>query len=276
MIVRLNGGLGNQLFQAAFGISVAKKRDEPVAFDRVHLDNGQHRAYGLGAFNIDVNFMNPGNASVYGEPVFKYDPGVYNAPRGSYFVGNWQTEKYFDHELVYRSFDLNSEYEDNLNPETWRMHDEIRCGWSCFVHVRRTDYLVPSVAAYHGNMSMDYYDEAMQRQRVNNGHNKDLTFYIFSDDPDWCQDQFTSDDSVVVGHNKMGNGADGPGKEHEDLWLMSNCDHAIIPNSSFAWWGAWLGDFQGDEYERLVIAPEKWFANDICSDDIVPDRWLKI
>ena len=54
---------------------------------------------------------------------------------------------------------------------------------------------------------------------------------------------------------------------------MSLCDHAIIPNSTFGWWGAWLGDEKPD---RIVIAPEKWFAVGLNYSDVIPDRWLKL
>lgn len=270
MIVRLNGGLGNQLFQYAFGKSVAKDRNEEVFFHKVNLDNGQHRAYGLGAFDTEVEFVEDvGSAPVYGEPVFKFDPGVYDAPEGSYFVGNWQTEKYFSERIVRSHFELSDKTLLEFSSESIAVDGMIVETPSCSVHVRRTDYLVPSTAAYHGVMGMDYYHRAMETIRSAEPH---VTFYIFSDDPEWCRHNFPG--CVIVDHNKMGNGADGPGREHEDLYLMSACNHAIIPNSSFGWWGAWLGDYHREG--RIVIAPKKWFVADICSDDIVPDRWLKI
>jgi hypothetical protein len=115
---------------------------------------------------------------------------------------------------------------------------------------------------------MEYYQKAIQRIQ-DSAHPK---FFVFSDDPDWCRETFPKD-FTIVGHNKPGNGQ-STGAENEDLWLMKLCRHAIIANSAFSWWGAWLGDTQKG---RMVIAPKRWFANpSINSDDIVPNRWTKI
>jgi hypothetical protein len=269
MIVRLNGGLANQMFQYAFGRSVAKVRGEQVFFKTQDLGHGCHRFYGLGAFKTDVNLINdPGGAPYYGEPRFRFDPGVYTAPQGSYFQGCWQTEKYFDEPLVRGELTLRNP----VSPETQRVAGDIQSvPQTAFVHVRRTDYLLPHAARHHGNMGMDYYNNAMQyiRERVEN-----VRFYIFSDDPSWCRANFPNE--RVIGHNGMGSGTKGPSAEHEDLYLMGLCKHAIIPNSSFGWFGAWFGDAAPNR-PRIVIGPQKWFAlTSLESCDIMPERWIKL
>src|SRR5208282_6684744 len=101
-------------------------------------------------------------------------------------------------------------------------------------------------------------------------HSEGVKFFVFSDDPEWCKANFP--EFLTIDHNKAGNGT-APGKEHEDLWLMSLCRHAIIANSSFSWWGAWLGD---DQPNRVVIGPERWFVTpNLETKDIIPERWLK-
>src|SRR5208282_3060452 len=96
MIVRLNGGLGNQMFELAFGVSMAAVRGEEVMFSHPQVGG---RPYGLNAFSYDVRLVNE-TRNVYNEPGFQFDPNAVNAPRGATFVGYWQTEKYFNAGLV--------------------------------------------------------------------------------------------------------------------------------------------------------------------------------
>jgi hypothetical protein len=154
-----------------------------------------------------------------------------------------------------------------------RAADEIAAAGrgSVFLHVRRTDYL--RQAEYHRNLwDTGYYPPAMAlvRERI-----EDARFFVFSDDPKWCGGALPG--LRVVSHNRPGGklfGSDMPGREHEDLWLMSLCRHAVIANSSFSWWGAWLGDWEAD---RTVVAPAAWMGPMARLDtrDIVPRRWLR-
>jgi Glycosyl transferase family 11 len=116
---------------------------------------------------------------------------------------------------------------------------------------------------------MDYYNAAMSYVRE---REPEVRFFIFSDDPDWCRSTFPHD--TVVGHNGWGSGNRGPATEHEDLYLMSLCNHAVICNSTFGWWGAWLGD-EVTRRPRIVVSPEKWSV-DGKPRDIVPERWIKL
>jgi hypothetical protein len=123
-------------------------------------------------------------------------------------------------------------------------------------------------------MTREYYNIA--RQWIHAAQ-EGVKFFIFSDDPDWCKNEFPG--FRVVDHNKPGGklfGTDQTGKEHEDLWLMGLCRHAIIANSTFSWWGAWMGDEQPG---RTVIGPKTWFGPALAqleTKDILPDRWIKL
>lgn len=254
MIVRLMGGLGNQMFQYAFGASVAQARHEKLWFSNQYLGG---RAYGLHAFQAQVEFT-PETSSLYREAGFSFDSHALRAPHpNTTFVGYWQTEKYFDTVLVRHAFTLrNTPSQRSLGVA----EDINRARPSAFIHIRRGDYLTPTTAAYHGSPSMEYYRAGMQHLRA---AYPDTRFFVFSDDPEWCRANF--EDCVVVDHNLTA--------PHEDLWLMSQCNHAVLANSSFSWWGAWLGDLQPN---RIVLTPQRWFAADINTSDLVPERWVKL
>ncbi len=271
MIVRLDGGIGNQLFEYAFGRSVSLARDEELFFEieQLGLDFplvSSPRAYSLDAFNVNVQLVATTRQPKYVEHVFSFDKGVYTAPRGMHFVGCWQTEKYFNANVIRKDLTLR----EPVSNQTEIVASEIQAiPNSAFIHVRRTDYLNPDAAAYHGNMTIDYYKSAMTYicERAD-----EVKFFVFSDDPEWCRQNFEG--CRIISHNKMGSKSTGPGKEHEDLYLMSLCKHAIFPNSSFGWWGCWLGDTQTN---RICIGPKRWFLGaKLCTDDIIPERWIKL
>ena len=274
MIVMLQGGVGNQMFQYAFGRSVALARNEALLFEkRGDMDApGSRMAYSLHAFKTSVNFVSgkPRIADNLRRACLCFRAAVYTQPYGSRFVGYWQTEKYFNADVVRKELGVRSP----LSAQTARLAHAIDAEvCSVFIHVRRDDYLLP-MNSWMGILPMSYYEKAME---VVKARCSDAKFFVFSDDPEWCRKNFK--DCVIVDHNKAGTTGNGPGQEHEDLFLMSLCRHAIIANSSFSWWGAWLGDGQSD---RIVVAPNQWFNGTLGgrwtpeTSDIVPERWIKI
>lgn len=252
MIVGIEGGMGNQLFQLAFGKSVAKRRGEELYFTRYRIDSDPNgRVYELHHFKggQDLKFVE------HEEPPVVADNWYFNQTvwtQGKSFTGHWQSEKYFDAPLVHELMQL----QESPSAGALRWADRIKSGPSCMVHVRRGDYLLPDRLACHGNVSMDFYRRA--KEHIGLG----VHFFIFSDDPAWCIEAFP-DDTVVRWPRQTA---------HEDLWLMSLCNHAIFPNSTFGWWGAWLGDTQPN---RIVIGPKRWFVIGQNSSDVIPERWLK-
>jgi hypothetical protein len=94
---------------------------------------------------------------------------------------------------------------------------------------------------------------------------QDPCFFVFSDDPRWARGNLAVDGPVTfVDHN-------GPEQHYEDLRLMSRCRHHVIANSTFSWWGAWLGAHP----DQMVIAPKRWFASGTRqTQDLYPPRWL--
>lgn len=165
-------------------------------------------------------------------------------------VGYWQNEKYFkDIEFKIRSafrFQTMSQYATKLLLEILDSNSSV------FVHVRRKYYV--DLPHYHGTLTPEWYHTALSLVPSTN-------IFMFSDDPEWCKQNFNY--RLIEGTTK-----------YEDLQLMAACKHAVVANSTFSWWGAWLGDNRPD---RKVIAPKRWFTDKAANEtQIVPDRWIKI
>ena len=141
------------------------------------------------------------------------------------------------------------------------MLDDIQNSNSILINIRRTDYLNTS---FHGVFGSDFVNDAvaMIKEKVENPK-----FFIFSDDVDWCRDNLHVENSVLVDHTYAGK------KFETYLQLMVNCKHFIIPNSTFAWWAAWLCN----NPNKIVIAPQKWFAQNTPTDIIYDEMgWIRI
>lgn len=270
MIVHLKGGLCNQAFQFAFGISVAKERGEPLSFTRYAVDSDTKRCYGLGVFDLPITFSEKLEEPVYQENPFSFNPQVYTVQAKS-FDGQWQSERYFNVPLVQAAFFRRY---DKMSDQSRRVADEITKQPSAFIHVRRSDYIAGNNAEWHTNLPLSYYEAGIEKIRA---AKEGIRFFVFSDDTTWCKQ--TWPDFTVVDHNKPGGkwfGKNEPGDEHQDIWLASMCEHGIIANSSFSWWMSWLG---GRREGRIVVAPKNWFGPQLAyldTSDIIPARWIKL
>lgn len=290
-MVKLMGGLGNQMFQYAAARSLALRHNVPLKLDLSFLESSQvgntPRQFALECFAIsatkashyEVMLMSARGenrpksiffsaiqkilcCSQYSERFFHFDPEVLCLPDKVYLEGYWQSERYFvEHaELIRREFTV----KHPLLGRNIEFADEIASVNAISLHVRRGDYVTDTTTnAVHGVCAPDYYRKAaeMVARGVENPR-----FFLFSDDPGWAADNLKLSHPVVcIGHN-----IDAP---HEDLRLMSLCKHHIIANSSFSWWGAWLSG----NPDKIVIAPKRWFNNPaINTDDLTPARWYRI
>ena len=252
-VVTLIGGLGNQMFQRAFGLAL-ETRGRDVSYN-TGCCQGDHRVYSLGYFeNLPLSALLD---STILEENLGFNPKYLSPGRPSTMVGFWQSEKYFE-DIADKVRQIFRFKEPSPTGPASRLITEVQRAPSAFIHVRRQDYV--NLQYYHGMPSLEYYQKAIELIR---SIDPDVKIYVFSDDRQWCRENFSSDFYVVDGTDK-----------YEDLQLMSLCKHAVIANSSFSWWGAWLGDAQSD---RVVVAPEKWFATaGLNSQDIVPLRWNKL
>ncbi|MBQ7259372.1 MAG: alpha-1,2-fucosyltransferase, partial [Paludibacteraceae bacterium] len=177
-----------------------------------------------------------------------------------YLQGYWQSEKYFAEvkEQVRQDF----QFCLPLSPEDEQWAKQIQNSNSVSVHIRRGDYLKKRRVEDYNVCSVSYYRSAVKTIQAQVEH---PVFYVFSDEPEWgkAQEIFPEGTIFVSGHTGE--------KAYIDMQLMSLCRHHIIANSSFSWWGAWLGQ----QEETITIAPDTWFRNR-PRPDIIPQEWTTI
>ena len=189
-----------------------------------------------------------------------YQPEIFDIENG-YLSGYWQCEKYFK-EFRAELLELFRFPQNQINEASRKMQDQICREQAVAVHVRRGDYLLPENNRKYGNIcTLQYYRNAMQymKEKVS-----DARFYFFSNDPEWVRENLSEGDSVIVNCNH--------GKENYlDMYLMSQCSHNIIANSSFSWWGAWLNR----NPDKIIVSPKRWFSHLDVSDAVCED-WIRI
>ncbi|TPG72264.1 alpha-1,2-fucosyltransferase [Hymenobacter nivis] len=176
-----------------------------------------------------------------------------------YLASDWQNEKYFsDYESIIRKDFTFPKIE--TSSQNYFLLENINKTNSVSIHVRRGDYLL---SVTHQPTSLDYYKQAIDLvlSKIINP-----CFFIFSDDIGWCQENLAIPNALYINHNIGEN-------SYLDMQLMSNCKHNIIANSSFSWWGAWLNI----NPSKLVIAPNIWLASHhIKSENIIPEYWINL
>jgi hypothetical protein len=274
IISKLFGGLGNQMFQYACGRSIAQRLGIPLYLDLSWFDNGS-RAYMLDIFpNINYLKLPKRNflirkfitlsqkilrrISIYTmcnihEVDYSYWHGIEQIQSSVHLSGYWQNEKYFSviSSIIRQDF-IFPEFDCLEAKNIARKITESPCPIN--IHVRRGDYVKdPKTNSVHGICSQDYYKKALQI--IVDNYNGEITpeLYFFSDDPDWVKSNCNTwgFPSVVIDIQEHKE------KPYHDMHLMSLCQHHIISNSSFSWWGAWLSCRNG-----IVVAPKRWFADD--------------
>lgn len=276
IFVDIMGGLGNQLFQYATAKSLAIDRNSDflMNLEDYNRDDAQkvaHVEFKLNHFNVDFNkqiteseIMEYDNVIKVIEPLSSDNFSKYidfNSYLGNiYLKGYWQNENYFKHhESIIRN-DLKVVTPPNKKNE--KMLNEIKDSNSICISFRRGEYLDPYFIAQFGVCTEEYYKNAIKfiSKKVSNP-----TFFIFSDDVDWIEDNVKLDyPTIPINFN-------GVGKEYEELRLMYSCKHFILANSSFSWWGAWLSDFK----HKTVFAPTPWF-NSFTKQSILCPKWIHL
>jgi len=296
IILRITGGLGNQMFQYALGRQLAETHRTLLKLDLSSFES-DYRKYDLHCFHTQAYPATPEEIEdvqgSYGvveevalkitrkigfrgsalrlarkgvavqEKQFHFEPSVLSVPKYSYLDGYWQTERYFPdvREILRREFQV--KYSQDSKSRS--LSDLISHTNSVAIHIRRGDYVSnPGYHDIHGLCSLDYYHRSIRWivDKVSDPH-----FFVFSDEPRWAKENLKiASLATIVDHN-------GGDRSYEDLRLMSQCKHQIIANSSFSWWAAWLNN----NPQKSVIAPLRWF-NDASVDakDLVPSSWLRL
>ncbi len=285
-IVRFLGGLGNQMFQYAFYKALKQQFKQVKAdiheFDKYTLHNGfeleeifpvQLKYASL----LEISLLDHRNRAwkyrklrkllfMKGEyyeewPFFSYKASLFSDHAPKLYWGYWQHHRYVDRvadqlrkEFVFpclrpsKNLDLLKALE--------------REGNSVAIHVRRGDYLKD---AYLGGLvNLAYFEHGISYMKERLGHPR---FYIFSDDMAWCKENLPlGKDATFVDWNK---GVES----YRDMQLISQCKHAIISNSSFSWWGAWLNQHP----DKIIIVPKIWMRSaDIPNTaQMHPENWIK-
>ena len=290
--VRLDGGLGNQLFQYSIGRSLAARYQCDLLLDASQMGTENYRVTSrvlelhhfrhVGCISVSPVLPKPWLKNhvsifsrlfsrwvIYIEKGLGYNSKFLCLPDGSYLIGYWQSYRYFEDiaELLFAELIPIAP----LSKENQVTAEYIQATNSVAIHVRRGDYVSdPRATRFHGVPDSSYYLKAISRvyEEV-----VDPTFFIFSDDIDWCYENLTidPDKTVFVDGNSGAN-------SWQDLVLMSKCRHHVIANSSFSWWGAWIADQRYLGSKRVVISPMNWFANQKNKDviDRFPSHWAQL
>ncbi len=292
IVIKLKGGLGNQLFQYAFGLHLSRKTNRELCLDLSELLNPNlgetQRKYELypyatsariisieelkklniiksALFKNFLSILNIGfnNIRYFKEADFKEALNLRNRNFNALiFDGYWQKERYLKEvESVLKKqiqdYDVTNLYAINIEAH-------IKRTTSVSLHIRRGDYISnPRAAKFHSLCSIAYYKSAMEYLcgRLMSPH-----FFIFTDDPQWAIQNIPKKYMFTVVSGLGGI------NHHDELYLMSQCQHNVISNSSFSWWGAWLNG----NIAKNVIAPTIWHKNSNGGEtkDLLPNTWI--
>lgn len=289
-IIRIYGGLGNQMFQYALAVTL----QQLYPAQTIYIDHSVMNGYKLhNGFELDRIF----NTTIKQAPIkaiaklgyplvnyylwqigrrclpkrctmtteaqsYQYNPDLLADSSDMLYDGYWQCEQYFTRhtDAIRQAFTFPAITADDAN---YRLSQQLATSTAVSIHVRRGDYLnIPSTA---GICTLDYYRNAIDT--ISGLCRPDL-YIVLSDDIDWCRNNIkpllSGTPVEFVHHNRGCN-------SYRDMQLMTLCRHNIVSNSSFAWWGAWLNPNPG----KIVIAPTKWMV-DNEGKNIIPESWLRV
>lgn len=273
--VKSKGGLGNQLFQYANARSVCIK--ENIPFLLFNTDDYKYesldRRFSLLHYRVKGKLIQHNTVAKIFRTGAKANKivsslGLYRSVEENGFrkqnisvggkvltslIGYWQSEYYFK--------DIRPQLLRELTPiDIPTMPGWVSLPNTVAVHVRRKDYLTE---ARYGFLGINYYKDAIaQMQSMLPG----AIFIFFSDDMEWCRNAFKETGNIFF---------DEPGweKDYLQLYVMSECKHQIIANSSFSWWGAWLNNNDN----KIIIRPSKPFRDVSLEHELYyPDSWISI
>lgn len=287
VVVRVFGGLGNQLFQYIFGVYLSKTFDIEVSYDIDHFSKSSLREFALEKFDIrlqkstpDVNLkfykfksltLNKLYNQLFLKKYFTDVNNIFKLKKNqleglAYFNGYWQKKYFYDSVKDIFTLELNEKYKRiNFNIIETIKNDS----FAVSVHIRRGDYLLKKNKFIFNNCSIKYFLNAEEVLLKQYGLNK-INLYVFSDDIQWVKSNIHfKSNCIYMTQQKY---------DFVDLYLMSICKHNIISNSTFSWWAANINKYD----KKIIITPAQWYTNkysekeNIDMNDLLPTNWIKI
>jgi hypothetical protein len=288
IVARIRGRLGNQMFQYAAGRSLAERHGAELVLDTSGIlqaggpnehERNELECFGLAErvcpvwevarvpsrFRLVSALQRLRPSARRFVRVLSEDfttnaflPEVLTAPDQTYLLGYWQFEAYFaGHQAEIRqAFTFPS-----LSADSQRLAETIRRESSVSVHVRRGDYLTEGRLGF---LDASYFRRAVDAVIARDG---DVRPFVFSDDPGWCREHLGFLDGTTIVERQL-----PVERAWEDMCLMSLCDHHVISNSTFGWWGAWLDSSPS----KVVVAPKRWVLSPKRMGDPIPARWTRV
>ncbi|MFT3867315.1 MAG: alpha-1,2-fucosyltransferase [Nibricoccus sp.] len=297
--MRLQGGLGNQMFQYALGRHLAIRNSTELVLDTTYFeyvpkDEPQFvkREYALQMFNIVARSLDreldptlPTYSakrshrlrlfakrtlnlySLWDKYVilnegryFAFEDRVLQAGQNTYLNGYWQNPKYF--EAIAAQIQADFSFKISFDDRISALASEIAGCHSVCINVRRGDFVTNST---HGVVGTDYISRALEYVTSRRQVQK---IYVFSDEIEWCEQNLRFEvPHVFVGHDYAGPGFSAY------LHLMRQCRYFVIPNSTFGWWAAWLSN----QPDKLVVAPKNWVnVEGLDSSGVLPKDWMAV
>jgi hypothetical protein len=289
IIVKLMGGLGNQLFQYALGRHLLEINGGELKFDISSYETDELRDYELHSYNIKEEIataeeikrlkIRPRKGlfrminrifwekTIYLQEKHKryycFDPEVLSTSADMYVEGYWQNENYFlpIRDILLKEFTLKKA----LDKENKKILELIESNESISIHIRRGDYVTnPRLEGIFKKHGIDYFIKCIEymAERI-----KKPNFFVFSNDIEWARKNLKFNYPIeFIDHN-------GEDKSCEEMRLLSSCSHHIIANSTFSWWGAWLGE----NPDKIVLTPEQWILKDkYFKGGIIVNDWIRM
>ena len=257
---RLRGRTGNMLFQIAHAYTQSLKNNIDLLVPANDSSSSNKISTIFRNLNFDLNSTH--NLEIEHKVVtapFHYNEINTIFDKTVIFEGWYQSEKYFeDHASEVRNLFAPS---DAFKNEAYSIYPFLKDKTVAALNVRRGDYLEPAQSVNHPVVSLGFIKEAYKKLPPHD------VLLVMSDGIEWCKENLNFPNMVFSDNSKFW--------DDRGVWLLSLCDHFIISNSTFSWWGAWLSRNES----KTVIAPSTWFGpglKDLKTDDLYCSGWIKI
>jgi hypothetical protein len=285
IIVKIYGGMANQLFQYAAGYALALKHNVPLKLDLSYFNEANtdtKRVFELSKFSINYQLASQdeidqvfkfhklyylwnkllpiGKKRFYGEKHPGFYKYFFNLGGNLYLRGYFQSEKYFiDYkQKVLEQFVFKIDMSNQVQLSLKKIHESVTIS----LHVRLGDYLQPSTNSIMESFDLAYYKRAIEYMQMQFNHPR---FLVFSDQIEIAKKLLHINAELIYVDASFSKNAD------EDFYLMQSCQHHIIANSTFSWWAAYLNQ----QPHKKVVAPQKWYKKHFGdATDLYPENWV--